>query len=74
MGKVPVLHIDEKIMFESMTICNYLDQVYPHPPLYPSDPWNKAMDDNLIETFNSKVFNNNLLHLIFILFLLIKCY
>lgn len=41
-----------------MVICDYLDETYPDPPLYPSDPWAKGWDRCLIEIFNVKVTGN----------------
>jgi len=38
LGRVPVLRIDGMTMAESQPICEYLDEVYPNPPLMPSDP------------------------------------
>ncbi len=38
LGRVPVLRIDGLTMSESQPICEYLDEVYPNPPLMPTDP------------------------------------
>jgi len=41
-GKVPILLVDEnKVIFESNVICEYLDEVSINP-LYPSDKFDKA--------------------------------
>ncbi|XP_068220330.1 pyrimidodiazepine synthase-like isoform X2 [Palaemon carinicauda] len=49
LGKVPVLEKDGETIYESLITCDYLDEVYPNPPLYPSDPWKKAQDKVLID-------------------------
>jgi glutathione S-transferase len=38
-GKVPVLVDDGKVLFESLIINDYLDERYPSPALWPSDPY-----------------------------------
>ncbi|RXG61599.1 Pyrimidodiazepine synthase [Armadillidium vulgare] len=55
LAKVPTLQLNDKIMFESMVTCDYLDETYPDPPLYPKDPWAKGWDKCLIEVFEAKV-------------------
>ncbi|MFT7057804.1 MAG: glutathione S-transferase [Pseudorhodobacter sp.] len=37
-GKVPILKMDAKILTESQAICEYLEDLYPTPPLMPRDP------------------------------------
>ncbi|XP_064113035.1 pyrimidodiazepine synthase-like isoform X2 [Macrobrachium nipponense] len=49
LGKVPVLEKNGETIYESLITCDYLDEVYPNPPLYPSDPWKKAQDKVLID-------------------------
>lgn len=52
-GKVPVLEKDEKIVYES-TVCNeYIDEVYPHERLTPSDAYTKARHQILMEVFDN---------------------
>lgn len=41
-GKVPVLIDDDKVLFESCIINEYLDERYPDPPLMPRDPYLRA--------------------------------
>ncbi|RXG61600.1 Maleylacetoacetate isomerase [Armadillidium vulgare] len=55
LGKVPAIQLNSKVLFESMVICDYLDETYPEPPLYPSNPWEKGWDKCLIEVFEVKV-------------------
>ncbi|XP_053649938.1 pyrimidodiazepine synthase isoform X2 [Cherax quadricarinatus] len=52
LGKVPALEKDGALMFESMVICDYLNEAYPEPPLYPADPWQKAHDRVFIELWS----------------------
>jgi len=47
-GKVPVLVIDDTVLFESAVISEYLDEVYT-PALHPSDPLKKAQNRAWIE-------------------------
>ncbi len=54
MGKVPVLKVDDTILFESAVINEYLDEVNP-PHLHPLDPIRKAHNRAWIE------FGSNLL-------------
>ena len=53
-GKVPVLEVDGKVLFESAVIMEYLDEVNP-PSLHPTDAFKKAQDRAWIE------FSSNLL-------------
>ncbi|MBM4260897.1 MAG: glutathione S-transferase family protein [Deltaproteobacteria bacterium] len=41
-GKIPVIDIDGKMLFESCIINEYLDEIYPNPPLQPKDPYLRA--------------------------------
>ena len=47
-GKVPVLRINDKVVFESAVINEYLDEVNP-PSMHPSDPLEKAINRAWIE-------------------------
>ena len=49
--KVPVLLVDEKPLFESMVICDYLDEITPNS-LYPNDTFEKALNRSWIEFGN----------------------
>ncbi len=40
-GKVPVLSVDERPLFESNAIAEYLDEIVP-PKLHPEDPIKRA--------------------------------
>jgi glutathione S-transferase len=41
-GVVPTLVHGERVLYESNVITEYLDDVFPAPPLYPRDPWARA--------------------------------
>lgn len=41
-GVVPTLVRDGRAIIESSVICEYLDEVYPDPPLSPADPFGRA--------------------------------
>jgi glutathione S-transferase len=44
-GKVPVLIDKGRALYETQSICRYLDNVYNHARLQPEDPWQKAQVD-----------------------------
>jgi glutathione S-transferase len=48
LGKVPVLKVDDEVLFESAVIMEYLDEVNP-PSLHPADPLRKAKNRAWIE-------------------------
>jgi len=56
-GVVPTLVHEGKQVTESTLICEYLDRIFPEPPLVPSDPWlssrmrvwSKTVDEGLFE-------------------------
>lgn len=58
-GRVPVLQIGDVALRESSVICEYLEEVYPQPPLWPADPglrgwargWARYIDDGLAVNF-----------------------
>lgn len=60
--KVPVLLVDERPLFESMVICDYLDEVSANS-LYPSDAFDKAQNRSWIE-FGNEILSTtfNFLH------------
>lgn len=37
-GLLPALEIDGAVLTQSLAICEYLDELYPEPPLLPADP------------------------------------
>jgi len=42
-GKVPVIEHDGSIVADSSDIARYLEDVFPDPPLFPSDPRDRAL-------------------------------
>lgn len=42
-GKSPLLRHDGQVIYESGIIDQYLDEVFPNPPLLPADPYRRAM-------------------------------
>ena len=52
LGKVPTLEQDQRIVFDSLICCDYLDEVYPENRLTPSDPYRQAQDKMLLMFFS----------------------
>ncbi|MCU7916377.1 MAG: glutathione S-transferase family protein [Candidatus Thiodiazotropha sp. (ex Gloverina cf. vestifex)] len=48
LGKVPLLLVDDEVLFESSVILDYLDEVNP-PRLHPGDPLRRAQHKSWIE-------------------------
>ena len=55
LGKVPLLKVDEEVLFESAVICEYLNEITPGS-LHPHDPLQKAKHRSWIE-FGSSILN-----------------
>ncbi|OWU85833.1 glutathione S-transferase [Oceanicola sp. 22II-s10i] len=53
-AKVPVLRIDNRTMSESAAICEWLEEVYPEPPLMPRDPDQRLEVRRLVAWFDDK--------------------
>ena len=61
-GVVPALVLDDRrFLYESSTICEYLDDVYPTPPLRPADPYARAEMRNFIRWTDEKSLPNLLI-------------
>jgi glutathione S-transferase len=57
-GVVPALILDGgRPLHESGTICEYLDEVYPDPPLRPADPYRRALMRNWIRHVDGLIGN-----------------
>jgi glutathione S-transferase len=56
LGKVPLLRVDEAVLFESAVICDYLDETL-EPRLHPADPLERARHRAWIE-FASTLLND----------------
>ena len=48
-GKVPALQTDEGVLIETNVILEYLDEVYPQVPIYPSNPFERAKVKELVK-------------------------
>lgn len=42
-GQVPTLKVGDRYLSESLAIIEWLEETYPHEPLLPEDPWDKAL-------------------------------
>ena len=52
-GKVPALEQGDGLFVpESLVTAELLEELYPEPALYPAEPWRRAADRVLVETFN----------------------
>lgn len=56
-GVVPTLIHDGKPLHESGTICEYLDECFPEPPLRPQDPYERARMRNWIRHADERIGN-----------------
>ncbi|PSN45355.1 hypothetical protein C0J52_06540 [Blattella germanica] len=54
-GKVPALDTGDKVLVESLDIADFIDEKYPDPPLYPSDPELKSKDKEFIQKFGKVI-------------------
>lgn len=48
-GKVPCLETDKGCLAETNVILDYIESVYPQPPLAPVDPWERAKMKELMK-------------------------
>lgn len=56
MGQVPTLELDDgRSLSQSLPIMEYLDEVYPDPPILPRDPYLRAQCRTLAEIVNSGI-------------------
>jgi glutathione S-transferase len=56
-GVIPTLVHDGRALYESGTICEYLDEVFPEPPLRPADAWGRATMRNWIRYADERILN-----------------
>jgi len=49
LGKVPAIEQNNKIVFESLVVAEYLDEVYTEHPILPKDPYERAQQKILTE-------------------------
>jgi len=56
MGKVPTIELATgQVLYESLIVSDYLDDVYPNRPLQSSDPYQRALDRIWIENFGKVI-------------------
>jgi glutathione S-transferase len=61
-GVVPALRLDNgQSLYESSTICEYLDDISPEPPLRPADPYQRAVMRNFVRWTDEKSLPNLLI-------------
>lgn len=61
-GVVPALVLEDgRFLHESSTICEYLDEVRPSPPLRPDDPYQRAVMRNFVRWTDEKSLPNLLI-------------
>lgn len=61
-GVVPALELAPgRVLHESSTICEYLDEVHPAPPLRPADPYQRALMRNFVRWTDEKSLPNLLI-------------
>lgn len=57
-GVIPLLILDDgRSLYESGTICEYLDETHPEPPLRPADPFERAVMRNWIRHVDERIGN-----------------
>lgn len=49
MGKIPFLRTDRGVLSESQALIEYIEDVFPEPPLYPGHPYERARNRELIQ-------------------------
>ena len=58
LGVIPLLVLDDgRSLYESGTICEYLDETYPDPPLMPKDPYQRAEVRNWVRHVDGLIGN-----------------
>lgn len=53
-GKVPVIRLRGRTMAESQAICEFIEEIYPDPPLMPPKPEERAEVRRLVGWFDDK--------------------
>ncbi len=56
-GKVPVIRLDDRMLSESMAICEYIEETRPDPPLMPKTPEARVEVRRLVAWFDDKFHN-----------------
>lgn len=55
LGKVPAIQQDGHIVYDSVIINDYVDKTFPGRKLTPSDPYQQAKDQMVLERWSSRV-------------------
>lgn len=53
LGTIPALVVGGRTLTESVAIVEWLEELFPEPPLFPKDPWEKARVRQVVELVNS---------------------
>ena len=53
LGKVPTIKVKEDIFYESLPVCDYLDEAYPGRKLHPESPEQKTKDKMILALYDS---------------------
>jgi glutathione S-transferase len=49
LGKVPVMRVGDTTLFETVAICEYIEDAHPAPPLHPAEPLDRARHRSWVE-------------------------
>ena len=63
-GQVPVLRSKEQVFCDSRAICEYLETIYPEPPLFPEDPAGQYEVRRLVAWFDEKFYREVTMRLV----------
>lgn len=55
LGKAPILYCDDKVLFESIAICEYIEEISSSQPLHPQDQYLRAWNRGWIEFCNGLI-------------------
>ena len=54
-GLVPALRIGDRIVVESLAVCELLDELVPQPPLLPADPFRRSLARSMALVIASRI-------------------
>ncbi len=55
-GKIPILHHGKQVVFETLAITRYIDQVFEGPPLQPENPADRARMNQIVAIVDMQVY------------------